>query len=246
MSENNTARSVNRTEQNSANEGVGLEQEIYKKRFSSNEEAARNATWKVLVPKFFQRFVGRNSTVVDLGAGDGHFITNIVASTRIAVDLSPHVLELQNKGIDVHVVAATDFTKVVREPVDVIFMSNFLEHLPTKQVLLSVLEECHRALKPGGMVLILQPNIRYVGPAYWDYIDHHIALTEHSLSEALSITGYEVVELIPKFLPYTAKSMLGNLTGAKSFSWLISLYLSVPFLWKIFGKQTFVAAKAVK
>ena len=80
-------------------------------------------------------------------------------------------------------------------------MSNFLEHMPDKMVLLAVLEECKRALKPGGRVVILQPNIRYAGPQYWDYIDHHIALTEHSLKEALEICGFKIQKIVPQFCP---------------------------------------------
>jgi SAM-dependent methyltransferase len=126
---------------------------------------------------------------------------------------------------------------------DVIFMSNFLEHLTEKRAVLTLLEECKKVLKPGGRVIILQPNIRYVGPAYWDYIDHHIALTEHSLTEALTVTGYAVETLIPRFLPYTAKSVLGARLGGGRRDWLVKVYLKLPFLWKIFGQQTFVIGR---
>src|SRR5690606_15766959 len=123
---------------------------------------------------------------------------------------------LAQKGVEVLQVPATEFADRLGEKADLIFMSNFLEHLPDKRVLLDVLDECRRALRPGGTILILQPNIRYVGPAYWDYIDHHIALTEHSLREALEVSGFEVVKIIPRFLPYTAKSALGRLVQGKN------------------------------
>ncbi|MCB0323551.1 MAG: class I SAM-dependent methyltransferase, partial [Bdellovibrionales bacterium] len=187
-------------------QGVGREEEIYTKRFSPAEEQARAETWEVLVRDFLQPRIDRNAVVVDIGAGDGHFITRVAARRRIAVDLSPHVHELASKGVEILQVPATDFAARLNEPADCVFMSNFLEHLPDKRVLLEVLEETRRALRPGGTLMILQPNIRYVGPAYWDYIDHHIALTEHSLVEALEVSGFEVVQLIARFLPYTAKS----------------------------------------
>ena len=90
--------------------------------------------------------------------------------------------------------------------------------------------------------MILQPNIRFVGRAYWDYIDHHIALTHHSLREALQVTGFEVVKEIPRFLPYTAKSMLGRLVAKLDPETLMKWYLSMPFLWRIFGQQTLLVA----
>ena len=35
--------------------------------------------------------------------------------------------------------------------------------------------------------IVLQPNIRLVGPRYWDFIDHKVALTERSLLEAAEL-----------------------------------------------------------
>ena len=38
-------------------------------------------------------------------------------------------------------------------------------------------------------MIVLQPNIRLVGPRYWDFIDHRVALTERSLLEAAELAG---------------------------------------------------------
>lgn len=223
-------------------EGIGREETIYTSRFSDSQEKTRQATWRVLTDSFFQPRIPAGGVVVDLGAGDGNFIKNVKARKRIAVDLSPHVTALSADGIEVHVCPATAMASQISEPADLVFMSNFLEHLPSKQLVLDVLDECSAALKAGGRVMILQPNIRYVGPAYWDYIDHHIALTEFSLAEALGICGFEVEELIPRFLPYTAKSNVGFLAGAFP-ELMVKTYLSIPFLWRLFGQQTFIVGK---
>ena len=225
--------------------GTGKEYEIYTSRFSENENRTREVVWKILIADFFQQYISPRDVIVDLGAGDGKFITNVVAKRRIAVDVSAHVLQLQQQGIEVLNIPATRLTEHLDTQVDVVFMSNFLEHLPSKRVLLEVFEECHRALKPGGRVLILQPNIRYVGSAYWDFIDHHIALTEFSLVEALEISGFAIERLIPRFLPYTSKSRLGSMVTGESSSWIVRLYLNLPILWRIIGQQTFVAAQAI-
>jgi SAM-dependent methyltransferase len=223
-------------------EGVGVENDIYTKRFSSAEEETRRRTWEVLCRDFFQKYVAANDVVVDIGAGDGHFLKNIRARKKIAVDLSPHVAELSRIGVEVLQIPASELSSRLSEKADVILMSNFLEHLPNKQLLLEILAECRKALAPGGRVLILQPNIRYVGAAYWDYIDHHIALTEHSLREALEVSGFRIKELIPRFLPYTAKSNVGKIASLSPTSRLIEIYLKLPPLWRIFGQQTFVVA----
>jgi SAM-dependent methyltransferase len=222
--------------------GTGKEESIYSKRFSLREDSTRNRTWQILCSEFLQKYIRPEDTVIDLGAGDGNFITNIKAARRIAVDSSPHVTLLENRGIEVLQIPAHELAAAIPGKADVVFMSNFLEHLTEKKAVLAILEECRKVLKTGGKVIILQPNIRYVGPAYWDYIDHHIALTEHSLAEALSVTGYTIDTMIPRFLPYTAKSKLGKAVGGGDRDWLVRAYLKFPLLWRIFGQQTFVVA----
>lgn len=226
-----------------AEEGIGREKELYSGRFSSDEQEIREVTWKVLTKDFFQKYIDADETVVDIGAGDGHFITNINCARKIAVDISPHVNELTKCGVEVCQTSALDFATKIGCQADVVFMSNFLEHLPDKRVLLEVLDECHRALKQGGRMIILQPNVRYVGSAYWDYIDHNIALTERSLVEALNVSGFDKLELIPRFLPYTTKSMLGSIMKGSGRAWLVRLYLKVPLFWRILGQQTLVVAR---
>ena len=224
-------------------EGIGRENQIYTSRFSDAEDTTREITWQILCKDFFSKYIAKDSTVIDLGAGDGKFIRNIQAGKKIAVDLSPHVKELEKDGIEVHCTPATSLFDTLGETADVVFMSNFLEHMPTKRIMLDVLEESYRVLKPGGKVMILQPNIRYAGSDYWDYIDHHIALNEKSLVEALEISGFKIGHLIERFLPYTARSRCGSLASGKNSKFFVETYLRFPILWRIFGAQTFVVAE---
>ena len=223
-------------------QGTGLENEIYTRRFSDSEEATREEVWKVLCAEFFQKYVSKDDVVVDIGAGDGLFAKNIKARKVVAVDLSEHVNELSKHGIEVLQYPADRFAEHLSEKADVVFMSNFLEHLPDKRTMLRVFEESRRVLKPGGSIVILQPNIRLVGTAYWDYVDHHIPLTEHSLIEGLEVCGFNIVDVIPAFLPYTAKSRLGKMAGGSNTVMFTRLFLKFPLLWKIFGKQSLVVA----
>jgi SAM-dependent methyltransferase len=117
---------------------------------------------------------------------------------------------------------------------DVVFTSNFFEHLPDKASLGRTLDEINRSLKPGGRLLAMGPNIKYLPGAYWDFWDHYVPLTELALKEALENRGFIIEECVAKFLPYTMAS------GPKYPLLLLRLYLRMKFAWRIFGKQFLV------
>ena len=122
---------------------------------------------------------------------------------------------------------------------DVVFTSNFFEHLPDKLALRKTLREAHRCLKPGGSLIALGPNIKFVQGAYWDFWDHFLCLTELSLGEAMLNNGFQVLSSIPRFLPY---SMVAQPQYPPAF---VRLYLACPALWRFFGKQFLVRAAKV-
>ncbi len=111
-------------------------------------------------------------------------------------------------------------------------MSNYLEHLESGEAVIEQLRVARALVRPGGRVIVLQPNIRLVGPRYWDFIDHRVALTERSLLEAAELAGLATVQLVTRFLPYSTKGRL------PSDGRLVRLYLAVPLMWRLMGRQT--------
>ena len=63
------------------------------------------------------------------------------------------------------------------------------------------------ALKPGGCVMILGPDFPCPGE-YYDYFDHHLALTEKSVGEAIELAGFHVELALPRTLPYSFRGRL--------------------------------------
>ena len=116
-------------------------------------------------------------------------------------------------------------------------MSNYLEHLPGPSDVIRQLQVAHDLLRPGGQVIVLQPNVRFTGGAYWDFIDHKVALTHHSLEEAAHLAGLRTVKVVVRFLPYTTK---GRLPIDRR---LVRLYLRVPLAWRFMGQQTLYLAE---
>jgi SAM-dependent methyltransferase len=216
--------------------GTDLEK-LYHQRFPEQELQQKHAIWRVLCADFFSRFVKPSDTVVDIGAGYCEFINNITAAKKIAVDLNPDVSRFANPDVTVINASCTAVERLESGSVDVVFMSNFLEHLPSKQMVLDTFREAHRMLRPGGKVVVLQPNIRFLPGEYWDFFDHHTPLTDRSLVEGLQLAGFEPEYVVPRFLPYTTKSRLPKSAA------LVKLYLKMPWVWPLFGKQAFVVAR---
>ena len=210
---------------------------LYQGRFSKKEVEDKTRIWEILCKHFFQDYVSPNDTVLDLGAGYCDFINNIQCRGKFAVDLNDDTPSLAHSNVTVQQASSTNLSFLADESVNVVFTSNFLEHLRTKEEALQTFNEVHRVLKKGGLFLILQPNIRHVGFEYWDFFDHHIALTEKSLIEGLLIKGFKIKRVISKFLPFTTKSKIPQ------HPFLVWLYLKVPLVWRIMGKQSFLVAE---
>jgi len=211
--------------------------DIYRQRFDDHAQRDREALWRVLCDHFLQRYVPTSATVLDLAAGRCEFINHIRCARKIAVDLNPDTAAYANPDVRVVTAYSHDMVGVDSDSVDVVFVSNFFEHLPDKQTFLDTLREIRRVLRPGGRLLILQPNIRFLNGAYWDFIDHYLPLTDRTMVEALQLVDLQVEEVRPRFLPYTTRSRLPQ------WSWLVWLYLKLrPAHW-IFGKQAFIVAR---
>jgi len=209
---------------------------LYSVRFAPDDKARKDRVWRVLCRHFFQKYVERTDTVLDIGAGHCEFINHIEARRRIAFDLNPDVRANAAAGVEVVQGVSTDLSAFRDELFDVVFVSNFFEHLPTKDDLLRTLAEVRRVLRPGGKLLIVQPNIRLAGGAYWDFVDHHLPLTERSLVEAVELAGLQPTEVRARFLPFTSKSLLPQ------HPLLVRLYLKVlPAQW-LLGRQSWIVA----
>lgn len=204
---------------------------IYGRRFDDTAEAAKRALWEEVV-RYLQRYIDPDSVVLDLACDRGHFIRAVRAREKWATDardVSAHL------GSDVNFVEGDGLALgalLPNEHFDSVFMSNYLEHLPSGEAVIEQFRVVRRLLKPGGRAIVLQPNIRLVGGRYWDFIDHTVALTERSLAEAAELAGLRVDRTITRFLPYTTKSRLPQSR------FLVRAYLAFPPAWALLGKQT--------
>lgn len=209
---------------------------IYHRRFIRTA-AYRNKVWQVLTREFFNRWVKDDAVVLDLGCGYGEFINNIPARRKLAMDLNPDAPAHLAKNVEFLHQDCSSPWPLPDNSLDVVFTSNFFEHLPDKDCLNRTLHQALRCLKPGGQLIAIGPNIKFLHGEYWDFYDHHVYLTEASLGEAMEIEGYQIDVLLPKFLPFT-------MVEAPEYPmFFVRLYIALPLLWRWRGKQFLIVAR---
>lgn len=213
-----------------------LLQQQYRARFNDSE-SYRNKLWQILARQFFQQYIDPSKPVIDIGCGWGEFVNNIVANSKFAMDLNPD--SQQKLAVDIQFLnqSCADRWPLEAASVGTVFTSNFLEHLPDKSAVEATIAEVRRCLAPDGVLMCMGPNVRLVPGAYWDFWDHHIPISDRSLCELLQLQGFEVVRCIPRFMPYTMSE------GKNPPLFFVWLYLKLPLLWHLLGKQFFVVAK---
>jgi SAM-dependent methyltransferase len=208
---------------------------IYSRRFDENQEY-RNAVWRIIIGRVFQGYAGPKDSVLDLGCGYGQFINQIQCGQKLAMDLNPRSASFLNPDVRFLQQDCSHRWDVDDASLDLVFTSNFFEHLPTKDSLSATVAQIRRCLRPAGRVIAMGPNIKYINGAYWDFWDHHLPLTELSMCELLETGGFTIERAESRFLPYT---MVGKRNSPLLF---ISLYLQMPFFWKFFGRQFLIVA----
>ncbi len=213
-------------------------QRLYSNRFDLQQRKAKMALWRVLIEDFLQKFVPPNAAVLDIAGGYCEFINQIQAKEKILIDLNPDAKNLADddvKVLNIDILDSYQCQSIPEGRFDTIFVSNFFEHLNSKEDLIQVLAFCYSRLSDRGSLLVIQPNFKYSFREYYDFIDHQLPITDASLAEVLKAVGFKIDLLIPRFLPFTTK-------GRPSSPLLLKIYLKFPILWRFLGGQLFVKA----
>jgi SAM-dependent methyltransferase len=210
---------------------------IYKARYKKKDESEKEEIWKVLCQDFLQKFINKNSIVLDAAAGHCEFINNIKAGRKYACDIDDRISQYAAPDVKVVISDARKLHTKIRGKVDVVFMGCLLEHLPSKQAIIDLFKSLKKVLKEDGKLIILNPNIRFSTANYWDYFDHLIPVSDRSIIEVLEALNYRIELCIPGFVPNTIKDRLPK------HPLLVKIYLHLPFLYPIFGRQMFIIAR---
>lgn len=196
-------------------------------------EPRRTSVWSVLA-EYLQRWVDPRGELLELGAGYGEFSRAIVAGQKWALDINPELVSYWGADVKPVIQSALDPLPIETESLATVFASNFFEHFTLEQGA-SILAEAHRVLRPGGHLIVVQPNFRLEPRRYFDDYTHRTAYTDNGFRDFLVASGYKIVHAEPRFTPFSMKSGIPVSKG------LIQLYLSLP--WRPFAGQFMVVAK---
>jgi SAM-dependent methyltransferase len=210
-------------------------QRLYEYRFRDVDQERREAVWQVIAP-WIHRRLGSPERVLDPAAGRCEFINAVPASERWAVDAVAYAEQVVAPGTRVIV---SDVMDVDLPPghFGAVWVSNFLEHLPTQEHVARFLEKMRACIRPGGAIAVMGPNFRHCADEYFDFADHTLPLTHLAIAEHLYTAGFEVTEIVPRFLPYSFRSRFPSSPS------LTRLYLRTPAAWRLLGKQFLVIGR---
>ena len=118
--------------------------DVYERRFDEDAARSKDAIWAEIA-RYLGRWIAPDSAVLELGCDRGHFIRNIRARERCGTDvrdmaeyLEPGVAFVQADGLTLR-----DHLQFAHY--DVVFASNYLEHLPSAEAVVEQLREIGRA-----------------------------------------------------------------------------------------------------
>jgi hypothetical protein len=213
--------------------GINYER-LYEYRFRDVDQASRQAVWREIATYVHGR-MGEPERVLDPAAGRGEFITAVPAAERWGVDMVKQA-DLEAFGVKMIIADIMD-AELPEAYFDGVFLSNFLEHMPSQDAVGAVLGKLYSAMSPGGRIAIIGPNFRYCARDYFDCADHTVVLTHVSMAEHLYAAGFEITSVAPRFLPYSFRGLLPPSPR------LTRTYLRTSAMWRLLGKQFFLIAR---
>jgi SAM-dependent methyltransferase len=143
-----------------------------------------------------REFLDPTDEILDVGCGDGHFLSLLPHKVRQGVELNPEAAHAaRSRGLDVR---ECTLESLLENSVDVITLFQVLEHVADPVALLCT---AGRVLRPGGKLLIAVPNNdAFIGEAVHEPLN---APPHHPLRWTAA-----ALEYLPTVLPFRLEALL--------------------------------------
>jgi SAM-dependent methyltransferase len=205
--------------------------EYHRVRLPFDPERAK--VWRALC-RYLAPWVDARAGLLDLGAGYGDFSRFATAGRKWALDMNPDLIAHWAEDVQPLIQSALDPLPLQTGSLGTVFASNFFEHFTAGDGA-RVLLELRRVLRPGGRLIVVQPNFRLEPHHYFDDYTHQTIYTDEGFNGFLAASGFSVVRSEPRFTPFTMKSRWPKA------EWMVDLYLRLPF--RPFAGQFLVIAE---
>lgn len=147
---------------------------------------------------FVKKFSLEKKKIIEIGCGSGEYLSIMKQAGADAYGLE-YSKELVKKCVESGLRVAQGFIrsancKLRYAPFDAFFMLNFLEHLPDPN---SALRGMYNNLTDEGVGIVEVPNLDMIlrNKLFSEFMrDHLLYFTRESLSLALSLNGFEVID----------------------------------------------------
>jgi len=186
-----------------------------------SHDLARTPVWQE-VCRYLQRFVHSDEDLLDIGAGYGECARFIQARRKWALDYNPDLVRHWAADVIPVIQSVLEPLPFLADSLGTVVASNLLEHF-TLQECEHILSEIARVLRPGGRLVVIQPNFRLCPERYYDDYTHKTPFSDQGFVRLLQSLAWDIVHSEPRFLPFSMESRLPKWRP------LIRLYLSLRY-----------------
>ena len=147
----------------------------------------------------------RNGKILDIGTAGGSFLQSAKKQgwDVYGCELNKWLCNWAKENYGIEVQQGTVFEQNYEDnQFDVVTLWDVLEHVPDPK---KVLEECHRILKPNGILVVNYPDIgswiaKVMGRKWFFYLSVHLYyFTPKTMRKILRLSGFKTKEIRPHY-----------------------------------------------
>jgi 2-polyprenyl-3-methyl-5-hydroxy-6-metoxy-1,4-benzoquinol methylase len=145
----------------------------------------------------------KHSKILVISCGPGYFVSLLTKegyTNVLGIDSSPEKVKFaQQRSLNCKVDEAFNFLECNKQPYDVVFCEQELNHL-TKEEILMFLELCRKNLNENGILIV--HGLNGANPitgseALAQNFDHYNTFTEYALRQVLRYANFDDIKVIP-------------------------------------------------